>query len=98
MADEKFKIKNRGVDDAGIRLAPTPIHNSSCHVMPTIKQEFVITPRIEVEEQEDNEFSREASTANDFQPKTEDISKKWKRRKRSKNRSEEHTSELQSQR
>ncbi len=85
MADEKFKIKNRGVDDAGIRLAPTPIHNSSYHVMPTIKQEFVITPRIEVEEQEDNEFSREASTANDFQPKTEDISKKWKRRKRSKN-------------
>ena len=63
MADEKFKIKNRGVDDADIRLAPTPIHNSSCHVMPTIKQEFVITPRIEVEEQEDNEKRLEVTEA-----------------------------------
>lgn len=85
MADERNKNKNRGVDDAGIRLAPTPIHNSSYHVMPTIMQEFVITPRIEVEEQEDGDDVRESTTANDFQPRTEDISKKWKRRKRSKN-------------
>lgn len=85
MADEKIKNKNRGVDDAGIRLAPTPIHNSSYHVMPTVKQEFVIVPRIEVEKEEEEENVRESTTANDFQPRTEDISKKLKRRKRSKN-------------
>lgn len=54
--------------------------------MPAIKQEFVITPRLEVEEQESSEdYERRTNTANDFQPKTEDMSKKWKRRKRSKN-------------
>ncbi|MCM1305907.1 MAG: hypothetical protein NC037_05145 [Bacteroides sp.] len=86
MSDENIKSKNRGVDDAGIRLAPTPIRNSSYHVMPAIKQEFVITPKIEIEEQESSdEYERRTNTANDFQPKTEDRSKKWKRRKRSKN-------------
>ncbi|MDE7372962.1 MAG: hypothetical protein K2N18_02755 [Clostridia bacterium] len=86
MSDENIKSKNRGVDDAGIRLAPTPIHNSSYHVMPTIKQEFVITPRLEIEEEESSEdYERRTNTANDFQPKTEDMSKKWKRRKRTKN-------------
>ena len=86
MSDENIKSKNRGVDDAGIRLAPTPIHNSSYHVMPTVKQEFVITPRIEIDEKEGGEDDiRKSDTSNDFQPKTEDISKKWKRRKRSKN-------------
>lgn len=86
MSDESIKSKNRGVDDAGIRLAPTPIRNSSYHVMPAIKQEFVITPRLEVEEQESaDDYERRTNTANDFQPKTEDMSKKWKRRKRGKN-------------
>ena len=86
MSEENVKSKNRGVDDAGIRLAPTPIHNSSYHVMPAIKQEFVITPRLEIEEQESGEdYERRTNTSNDFQPKTEDMSKKWKRRKRSKN-------------
>ena len=87
MADgNEIKNKNRGVDDAGIRLAPTPIHNSSYHVMPTVMQEFVISPRIEVEEEtQDGDFGRETTTANDFQPRKEDIGKKWKRRKRSKN-------------
>lgn len=84
MADVNNKNRNRGVDDAGIRLAPTPIHNASYHVMPTVMQEFVITPRIEIEEQE-GEAARNLSTANDFQPKKEDISKRWKRRKRAKN-------------
>lgn len=85
MADANNKNKNRGVDDAGIRLAPTPIHNSNYHVMPTVMQEFVITPRIEVEEPDRGEQTRETTTANDFQPRKEDISKKWKRRKRTKN-------------
>ena len=84
MADSNNK-KNRGVDDAGIRLAPTPIHNSDYHVMPTVMQEFVITPRIEVEEQLQGEYGRETSTVGDFQPKNEDVSKKWKRSKRTKN-------------
>lgn len=86
MSDENIKSKNRGVDDAGIRLAPTPIRNSSYHVMPAVKQEFVITPKLEIEEQESREdYERRTNTANDFQPKTEDMSKKWKRRKRTKN-------------
>lgn len=85
MADSNNKNKNKGVDDAGIRLAPTPIHNSNFHVMPTVMQEFVITPRIEVEEQDQGEFSRDTTTVGDFQPKKEDVSKKWKRSKRSKN-------------
>lgn len=85
MPEVKNKNKNRGVDDAGIRLAPTPIHNSDYHVMPTVMQEFVIAPRIEVDSPDSGDFTRETTTANDFQPKKEDISKKWKRRRRSKN-------------
>ncbi len=85
MADVKNNNKNRGLDDAGIRLAPTPIHNASYHVMPTVMQEFVIAPRIEIDETVEGEAPSTASTANDFQPKKEDISKKWKRRKRAKN-------------
>ena len=86
MSEENVKPKNRGVDDSGIRLAPTPIRNSSYHVMPAIKQEFVITPKLEIEDQESSEdYERRTNTANDFQPRTEDMSKKWKRRRRSKN-------------
>lgn len=76
--------KNRHVDESGIRLAPTPMKNASYNVLPSIKQEFVLQPRIEIEEQE-SEDTRHATTEGDFQPKTEDKSKKWKRRKRTKN-------------
>ncbi|MBR4801107.1 MAG: hypothetical protein IK048_05530 [Clostridia bacterium] len=84
MADERNKNKNRLVDDAGIRLAPTPIRNSDYHVLPSIRQEFVLEPSLQIDEPKD-ELSHEVSTADDFQPKVKDKSKKWKRQKRGKN-------------
>lgn len=87
MADVKNnKPVRKGVDDAGIRLAPTPSHNSGYHVMPTVMQEFVIEPRLVTNEPTvDGEATRAQSTVNDFQPKKEDANKKWKRGKRAKN-------------
>ncbi len=87
MADTKNnKPRIKGVDDAGIRLAPTPAPNSGYHVMPTVMQEFVIEPHLVTEERpQDSEPVRTQSTANDFQPKKEDANKKWKRGKRAKN-------------
>lgn len=84
MADERNKNKNRGVDDAGIRLAPTPIRNSDYHVLPSIRQEFVIEPTMQIDEPKDSQ-KLDYSTADDFQPKVKDKSKKWKRKKRGKN-------------
>ena len=84
MADERNKNKNRNVDDAGIRLAPTPIRSSDYHVLPSIRQEFVIEPTMHIDETKD-EMKTEYSTADDFQPKVKDKSKKWKRTKRGKN-------------
>lgn len=84
MADENNKSQKRAVDDAGIRLAPAPIKNSGYHVMPSVVQDFIITPHIVVDEPEDDGQPK-ASTENDFQPKKQDISKRWKRRKRAKN-------------
>lgn len=87
MADAKNnKPKIKGVDDAGIRLAPTPIHNSAYHVMPTVVQEYVIEPQIVTNEPaNDGDSVAEHSTKDDFQPKKEDANKKWKRGKRAKN-------------
>ena len=84
MADERNKNKNRNVDDAGIRLAPTPIRNSDYHVLPSIRQEFVIEPTMQIDEPKD-EMPTEYSTVDDFQPKVKDKSKRWKRTKRGKN-------------
>lgn len=84
MADERLKNKNRNVDDAGIRLAPTPIRNSDYHVLPSIRQEYVLEPSLHIDEPKDSP-SGEISTADDFQPKVRDKSKKWKRQKRGKN-------------
>ena len=84
MADERTKNKNRGVDDAGIRLAPTPIRNSDYHVLPSIRQEYVLEPSLHIDEPKDMP-SGEISTADDFQPKVKDRSKRWKRQKRGKN-------------
>lgn len=72
------------MDDAGIRLAPTPIDNASYHVMPTVVQEYVIRPQLVTEEPTDGE-KRVVSTIDDYQPKREDANKKWKRGKRAKN-------------
>lgn len=89
MADNRNnKSKIRGVDDAGIRLAPAPTHNSGYHVMPSITQEFVIQPKLVGVDKGSSEAENTApkiSTANDFQPKKEEANKKWKRGKRAKN-------------
>ncbi len=85
MADNKNKNKNRSVDDAGVKLAPTPIRSSDYHVLPSVMQEFVITPRIEAEKTVQEESRAEISTAKDFQPRKKDVNKKWKRTKRGRN-------------
>ena len=87
MSDTKNnKPRIKGVDDAGIRLAPPPAPNSGYHVMPTVMQEFVIEPHLVTEERsQESDSVRAQSTANDFQPKKEDANKKWKRGKRAKN-------------
>ena len=84
MADERTRNKNRNVDDAGVRLAPTPIRNSDYHVLPSVRQEYVLEPSLHIDEPK-NVTTEEFSTADDFQPKVRDKSKKWKRQKRGKN-------------
>ena len=83
MADKFNKNRNRSVDDAGIRLAPSPIDNAAYHVMPTVMQEYVIEPTIVNKETPDTR--RVVSTVDDVQPKREEVNKKWKRGKRAKN-------------
>ena len=84
MAEQKNKTKLRGVDDAGIRLAPPPMNNASYHVMPSVMQEYIIEPHIVVDEPKEAD-KRIVSTAGDFQPRKEDANKKWKRQKRAGN-------------
>lgn len=87
MGYNKNKIRNKNLDEAGIRLAPTPIGSSQYHVLPSVRQEFVLEPHILAPTAPDTPFAEaaEISTENDFQPKKRDISKRWKRSKRSKN-------------
>lgn len=84
MADKTKR--NHSVDDAGIRLAPAPLHGEGSVSMPSVKQEFVISPSLKIDTPtEEAPAAATVSTANDFQPKKKDVSKKWKRRRRSKN-------------
>ncbi len=76
--------RNRNVDDAGIRLAPTPLNRGSVNVMPAVRQDYIIEPQLVVDEPSDD-LKRSFSTEKDFQPKKKDISKRWKRSKRSRN-------------
>lgn len=88
MTDTKNnKPKSKSVDDAGIRLAPTPMRDAGYQVMPQITQEFVIRPQIAESEggYDADGNAEQASTINDFQPKKEDANKRWKRHKRAKN-------------
>lgn len=71
------------VDDAGIRLAPTPLHGARTNNLPAVKQEFILQPSLEVEQTEDE--APQISSARDFQPKKKDINKRWKRSFRWKN-------------
>ncbi len=84
MADKNKK--NRLVDDAGIRLAPTPLHGENSVTMPSVRQSYVISPELQVDAPKD-ELQQKATvtTEHDFQPKKKDVSKQWKRRRRSKN-------------
>lgn len=85
MADKFNKNRNRSVDEAGIRLAPSPIDRAAYHVMPTVMQEYVIEPTIVNKETPDSDSRRIVSTQDDVQPKREEVNKKWKRSKRAKN-------------
>lgn len=81
--DEK-KGKKKPVDEAGIRLAPTPLRSSEMNVLPPVRQDFIITPHIEINEKAEQDKDS-ASTLDDYQPKKEEISKRWKRGQRGKN-------------
>ena len=75
--------KNR-VDDMGIRKAPVPLYGNSVKQLPAVRQDFVLHPALEIDSQ-DPESLVEPSTAKDYQPKIKDVSKRWKRTKRTKN-------------
>lgn len=82
---EDNKSKKKSVDDAGIRLAPTPIRGNDMNVLPPVRQDFIITPHIEINEKENELEKEEISSIKDYQPKKEDRSKRWKRGLRGKN-------------
>lgn len=77
--------KDRKTDDAGIRLAPTPIKRDGENRLPSVRQDLVLRPVLDVEEPDSSASGNEPSTADDFQPKRKDVDKRWKRGKRSKN-------------
>jgi len=84
MAERGSKKQYKDVDQDGIRLAPTPMNNKDINVLPAVHQDFIINPKIVIDEPQDEE-TKGATTAKDFQPKKQDVSKKWKREKRLKN-------------
>lgn len=77
------KSKAKKVDDMGIRLAPTPMRGNDVNQLPSVRQDFVLRPSLEIDEPQD--VSQDYSTVDDFQPKAKDVGKTWKRRKRGKN-------------
>lgn len=85
MSDNKSKNRNRRFDNEGIRLAPPPISRGSYHVLPSIRQEFIVEPQILVDEPSHDDNLLKESTEKDFQPKKKDVSKRWKRLRRGKN-------------
>lgn len=76
--------KNR-VDEMGIRKAPVPLYGNSVKQLPAVRQDFVLRPSLEIDNHGDPESLAEPSTAKDYQPKIKDVSKRWKRTKRTKN-------------
>ena len=76
---------DRKVDDAGIRLAPMPIGRANEKRMPAVRQEFVITPRLEYESTAEQAGCDAASTASDYQPAAPDAGRRWKRKVRTRN-------------
>lgn len=65
--NENSGKKNPQVDEAGIRLAPTPMDGGAAKKMPTVVQEFVITPRLEYQTS-DAAQAQAVSTSSDYQP------------------------------
>ncbi len=74
--------KNKTVDNNGIRLAP-PIAGDS-GVMPSVRQEFVLEPRLDVAESRKKKDITPYSQK-DFQPLEIDKRRPWKRKMRLKN-------------
>ncbi len=77
------KSKAKKVDAMGIRLAPTPMRGNDVNQLPSVRQDFVLRPSLEIDEPQD--VGQTYSTVDDFQPKAKDAGKTWKRRKRGKN-------------
>lgn len=77
------KTKAKKVDDMGIRLAPTPMRGNDVNQLPSVRQDFVLRPSLEIDDPQRDEQTY--STVDDFQPKSKDAGKTWKRRKRGKN-------------
>ena len=86
MNEKDVMNDRRKVDDAGIRLAPKPLAGAADKRMPAVKQEFVITPRLEYETTATaQESAAEATTASDYQPTERDAGRRWKRTVRTRN-------------
>ncbi len=79
-----FNDKNK-VDDMGIRKAPQPLYGNSAKQLPSVRQDFVLRPSLEIDNHGDPNALAEPSTVKDYQPKIKDVSKRWKRSKRAKN-------------
>lgn len=82
--NENSGKKNPQVDEAGIRLAPTPMDGGAAKKMPTVVQEFVVTPRLEYQTS-DAAQAQAVSTSSDYQPAEKDASRRWKRSVRTRN-------------
>lgn len=91
MANQLERNKNRTVDNAGRKTASLPTASSDCYMMPPIMQPYVIEPTFvnqpTAPQKVANAVSNEAkdSTEDDYQPKREDQTKKWKRKRRALN-------------
>lgn len=91
MAKQLERNKNRTVENAGKHTASLPTANSDCYIMPSIMQPYVIEPtfvnqptQAPVAQPVQNSEAKD-STLDDYQPKKEDMAKKWKRKKRALN-------------
>lgn len=82
------ELNRNPVDEAGVRLAPAPITSDAEKRMPSVRQDFVIVPSLEYGEKTAGSApvgSTAVSTAHDYQPKSRDISKRWRRTARMRN-------------
>ncbi len=66
------------------RNAPTPVGHVDYRILPQVREDYVISPHLSIEEVEEEKVVR-PSTRKDFQPKREDITKKSRRHLRGKN-------------